>query len=298
MLLTDNNWQELLLTIQHALNNCFLHFSRNNPELQHVRNLSRFAGARCTYWHGLRSTRQVEPRCWALVYLWRRQGKRSLFPKTRSDATSSLYAEMQSCGNEVSMVSKLGECQQGDSHMVQSWSHLTWQRVPMELHVISSYQMTARLILNFTLLSSSIITWYHLRTRTNPHPAQERNNSHDHYELDHIISHHNQRVGQTHINEFRLSFVGYGPEYDKSPEYNKCLPSTLLTCSDKIDEYHERTSKFRTLWQVSELWHFVNSITYKVFAYNCFFALCCWLPFHLHLYDNISCIFFTKGVRH
>ena len=81
---------------------------------------------------------------------------------------------------------------------------------------------------------TSLLKHYHPRTRATLHPSSTRIHGHDHYEVDQIIGYRKRRLGKSFIEEHRVAFVKYGPEY------NRWLPIPLLKCKRKIAEYHKR----------------------------------------------------------
>jgi hypothetical protein len=84
---------------------------------------------------------------------------------------------------------------------------------------------------------TSLLKHYHPRTRVSLPPAPTRKKGHDYYEVDQIVGYRKRRLGRSFIEEHRVAFVNYGPEY------NRWLPLECLSCKRKIAEYHERRKK-------------------------------------------------------
>ena len=57
---------------------------------------------------------------------------------------------------------------------------------------------------------------------------------HDYYEVEEIVNHRTKTVGQTEVEEYRVSFTGYGPYR------SKWIPAENLSCPDLVAEYHTR----------------------------------------------------------
>jgi hypothetical protein len=89
-------------------------------------------------------------------------------------------------------------------------------------------------IKTYNRFHASLLKHYHPRTRVTLPPEPDNIQGHDYYEVDEIVNHRNKKVGQTTIEEYRVSFTGYGP--DRS----RWLPAENLSCADKIAEYHKR----------------------------------------------------------
>ena len=84
---------------------------------------------------------------------------------------------------------------------------------------------------------TSLLKFYHPRKRMTVHPSPTRINRHDHYEADRIIGYQQRRLGKSFIEEHRVAFIKYGPEY------NRWLLIPLLSCIRKVAEYHTRRRK-------------------------------------------------------
>ena len=61
-----------------------------------------------------------------------------------------------------------------------------------------------------------------------------RINGQDNFGVNQILRYCKRRRSNKTIEQYRVSFVIYGPEY------NMWLPLSLLHCPEKIDEYHAR----------------------------------------------------------
>jgi hypothetical protein len=81
---------------------------------------------------------------------------------------------------------------------------------------------------------TSLLKHYHPRTRASLHPTPIRIDGEEHFEVDQILNYRKKKRGAKTIEQYRVSFVKYGPEY------NMWLPVSLLSCPQKISEYQTR----------------------------------------------------------
>ena len=228
---THTNWQELLLPLQHALNNIFCDALGTTPSY---------------YMFG------SHPDSPEIGKVFETQEHRAKWMKITEDARNYLEKAREALSIKANkkrrnIVFKINDevlintkhpwfqTLEGVKKLIPAWSGPF--RIKQILHTTSCVLDLPDDIKTHNQFHTSLLKHYHPRTRVTLHPSPTRINGHDHYEVDQIVGYRKRRLGKSFIEEHRAAFVKYGPEY------NRWLPIPLLRCKRKIVEYHARRRK-------------------------------------------------------
>lgn len=121
---------------------------------------------------------------------------------------------------------------EGVRKLIPAWSGPF--KITEILHKTSCVLELPKEIKTHNQFHTSLLKLYHPRTRTRLHPDPIRIDGEDHYEVDQILNWRTLRRRSKSVEQYRVSFVKYGPEY------NIWLHTPRLTCPEKVSEYHER----------------------------------------------------------
>ena len=123
----------------------------------------------------------------------------------------------------------------GVKKLIPAWS---WPfRITEIIHGTSCVLELPEDIKTHNRFHMSLLKHYHPRTHVPLPPVPTRKKGHDYYEVDQIVGYMKRRLGRSFIEEHRVAFVKYGPEY------NRWLPLECLSYKRKIAEYHARRRK-------------------------------------------------------
>ena len=225
---SHTNWQELLLPIQHALNNGFCaalgttpsyYMFGVHPDSPKQEELYSLHNDRAT-WD--RITKE------ARVYL--ETARQKLIISANKKRRNVVFA----VGDSVLLSTKHPwfKTLEGVRKLIPAWSGpFTITEI---IHKTSCVLDVPSDINTHNQFHTSLLKHYHPRSRSNLHPSPMRINDQDHFEVDQVLRYRKRRRGNKTIEQYRVSFVKYGPEY------NMWLPLSLLHCPEKIEEYHTR----------------------------------------------------------
>ena len=226
---SHTNWQELLLPVQHALNNGFCEALGTTPSYYMI---GTYPDAPL---HDLPPPSTSEQRA-----TWDKtcEQARIVLEKSRLAMTTAANKKRRDIqfkvGDSVLLSTKHPWFQtlEGVRKLIPAWSGpFTVKKI---IHTTSYVLDLPKDIKTHNQFHSSLLKHYHQGTRIQVPKPPTIINGHKHYYVDEIINHRTRRVGTDTIEEYRVAFIDYGPEY------NKWLPEELLQCRTKIEEYHTR----------------------------------------------------------
>ena len=226
---SHTNWQELLLPIQHALNNGFCEALGTTPSYYMI---GTYPDAPL---HDLPPSSTAQQRA-----AWDKacEQARIVLEKSRMAMTTAANKKRRDIqfkvGDSVLLSTKHPWFQtlEGVKKLIPAWSGpFTVAKI---IHETSYVLDLPKDIKTHNQFHSSLLKHYHPGTRIQAPKSPTIINGHKHYYVDEIINHRTRQIGSDTIEEYRVAFIDYGPEY------NKWLPEELLQCKRKIEEYHTR----------------------------------------------------------
>ena len=225
---THTNWQELLLPIQHALNNGFCAALGTTPSYYMFGTYP--DSPKTEEMLALTNGRSTWDKVVTLARDYLEKARQQLIT-TANKKRGNIEFKV---GDTVLLSTKHPwfQTMEGVRKLIPAWSGPF--RVKEVLHKTSCILDLPSDIKTHNQFHTSLLKHYHPRTRTHLHPKPTRIDGQDHYEVDQVLNYRKRRRGKTSIEQYRVYFVGYGPEY------NMWLPLSLLECPEKISEYHVR----------------------------------------------------------
>ena len=225
---THTNWQELLSPIEQALNNGFCAALGTTPSYYMFGTYPDSPKQEELF------AQENDRSTWDRVVIEARDYLETARRKMIATANKKRRDVDFKVGDNVLISTKHPWFQtlEGVRKLIPAWSGPF--KITEILHKTSCVLELPPDIKTHNQFHTSLLKHYHPRTRTNLHPNPVRIDGEDHFEVDQILNYRKKKRGSKTIEQYRVSFVKYGPEY------NMWLPISLLSCPQKISEYHAR----------------------------------------------------------
>ena len=226
---SHTNWRELLHPIEHALNNGFCAALGTTPSY-YMFGTYPDAPPEGTFITSSAVQRAKWAQVVARAHMFLEQAQQRVIASANKKRRDVVFR----VGDNVLLSTKHPWFQtlDGVKKFIPAWSGPF--RILEVVHNTSFVLDLPEDINTYNRFHASLLKHYHPRTRVTVPPSPEEIDGHDYYEVEEIVNHRTKTVGRAEVEEYRVSFTGYGPYR------SKWIPAENLSCPDLVAEYHAR----------------------------------------------------------